>query len=355
MRASSLFALTAAFLPSALSVPLSPPPIRTRSIDVIPPDFYESQHPLFAGAPIILSDPLPTASPVSPGPGRYAISYTPYTADGLCKTYDTVTSDIARIHRAGFSVLRLYATDCRAVRSVGLAAVANGMRMILGLHISEDGVQASSIDEQVLQIKDFVVEDEAHLTAIDAVIVGNEAIFNRFATVEEVTSALSEVRSTLRDAGYLGPVTTTEPYGTLLQYADALCLATDMIAANLLPFFHADVAARAAGDLVRDQMAVLETLCDPPAEDLAVDGFATPVHPVTSGTKPVLALEIAWPSAGQANGLAVPGRAEQRLALAGMSEAIGSRAVFSSFEDDGWRDAGDFGVETHWGSIEVFE
>ncbi|KAF2157394.1 glycoside hydrolase family 17 protein [Myriangium duriaei CBS 260.36] len=333
MRPSTLLSISASALPLALSAPLSPPPVRTRSITAIPPGLYASVHPSFAGAPIVLSDPRPTAAS-SPGPGRYAISYTPYTSDGLCKSSETITSDIARIHAAGFSAVRLYATDCHFVRAVGLAAVSHNLSLILGLHISEQGLNVSRIDEQVSQIHAFASEDATHLAAIDAVIVGNEVIFNHFASVSEMVTMLDNVRSSLRKIGYSGPVTTTEPYGTMVEHADSLCPAIDLVAANLLPFFNADSTARSAADTVSEQIAALQILCEPSSD---VD------------------IEIAWPSAGEPNGLAVPGVNEQRIAFAGMADAIGSRAVFSSFEDDGWRDAGDFGVETHWGSIQVFE
>lgn len=353
MRAFALLALSASLLPSSLSIPLSAPPIRTRSINAIPPDLYKSANPFFAGLPIVLSDPIP-ASQSSPGPGRYAISYTPYTPDGLCKAPDAVASDIARIRMAGFSAVRLYATDCQAVRSVGRAAISNNLQLILGLHISENGVNDSHIHEQVEQIQAFISEDAAHLGIVDAVIVGNEAVFNHFATPWQMVSLLTDVRSTLRDSGYTGPVTTTEPYGVLVEHAATLCPALDMVAANLLPFFNADISPRAASTLVKVQTTALESLCDPSPSD-SDEVQSPPTEGLVPEKKPVLALEIAWPSAGQANGLAVPGLAEQRTALAGMAEVIGTRAVFSSFEDDAWRDGGDFGVETHWGCVQVFE
>jgi len=34
--------------------------------------------------------------------------------------------------------------------------------------------------------------------------------------------------------------------------------------------------------------------------------------------------------------------------------AIGTRASFVSFEDDRWRDPGDFEVEQAWGCVDLF-
>ncbi|KAF2222450.1 glycoside hydrolase superfamily [Elsinoe ampelina] len=261
------------------------------------------------------------------------MTYTPYTSDGLCKTYDTISTDIARISTAGFSAVRLYATDCHAVHSVGSAALNSSLQLILGLHVSETGTNTTSIVQQVSQIVDFMTLSPTHLAAIDLLVIGNEALFNDYTTPSSLASLVREVRSTVRQIGYLGPVTTAEPYGTFMQHAEILCPAIDIVAANLLPFFHADVSAKTAGDFVAQQMDSLDGLCE----------------------EAVLAMEVGWPSHGSANGEAVPGVAEQRSAMAGMSEAIGSRAVFTGFADDEWREPGDFGVEVHWGAVEVFE
>ncbi|KAF4555755.1 Hypothetical protein D9617_2g057180 [Elsinoe fawcettii] len=369
MRTSTIVTLASATL--AIAAPAKLQPLRTRSITHLPPDLYASPDPSFAGAPIVLSNPPPPPSSLSPGPGRYAMTYTPYTTDGLCKTYDTVSTDIARISSAGFSAVRLYATDCRAVHSVGSAAVNSSLQIILGIHVSEAGTNATSIVEQVSQIVDFMTLSHAHRDAVDLIVVGNEALFNEFAKPRDLASLVQEVRKTVRQLGYEGPVTTAEPYGTFMENAEILCPAVDIVAANLLPFFHADVSAKIAGDFVEQQMDSLDGLCEDveytmhrtdktPQESIAEEkarlGKLQKRHMVTAkGNKAVLAMEVGWPSHGTANGEAVPGVAEQRTAMAGMSEAIGSRAVFTSFKDDEWREPGDFGVEVHWGSIEVFE
>ncbi|KAG8630302.1 hypothetical protein KVT40_001921 [Elsinoe batatas] len=369
MKTSTLINLASTGL--ALAAPAKLQPLRTRSITHLPPDLYASPDPSFAGAPIVLSNPPPPPSSLSPGPGRYAMTYTPYTSDGLCKTYDTISTDVARISTAGFSAVRLYATDCHAVHSVGSAALNSSLRLILGLHVSETGTNTTSIVQQVSQIVDFMTLSPTHLAAVDLLVIGNEALFNDYTTPSSLASLVREVRSTVRQIGYQGPVTTAEPYGTFMQHAEILCPAVDIVAANLLPFFHADVSAKNAGDFVAQQMDSLDGLCEEVEYTLHRNEVATQEsvqdekvrleglqkrHMVTSrGNKAVLAMEVGWPSHGSANGEAVPGVAEQRSAMAGMSEAIGSRAVFTGFADDEWREPGDFGVEVHWGAVEVFE
>ncbi|TKX23608.1 beta-glucosidase-like protein 2 [Elsinoe australis] len=373
MKVVSSLLLTLATTTLTLAAPAKLHPLRTRSIDYIPPDLYASPDPSFAGAPIVLSEPPPSPSSLSPGPGRYAMTYTPYTPDGLCKTFDTISTDISRIASAGFTAVRLYATDCRAVHSVGSAALNSSLQLILGLHVSEAGTNATSITTQVSSIVDFVTQSPSHLSLIDLIVVGNEALFNDYATPSSLADLVNDVRSTVRQIGYTGPVTTAEPYATFMANAETLCPAVDIVAANLLPFFHADVPARLAGSFVAQQMDSLDGLCEEVAARQATkEGEKVTDETVQEerarfkvlrkkgmltdrGNKPVLAMEVGWPSRGTANGDAVPGVAEQRTAMAGMSEAVGSRTVFTSFKDDEWREPGDFGVEVAWGSIEVFE
>ncbi|PNS20190.1 Cell surface mannoprotein MP65 [Sphaceloma murrayae] len=378
MKYSTLLSLASSTL--SLAAPAKLQPLRTRSIDYIPPDLYASPDPSFAGAPIVLSSPPPPPSSLSPGPGRYAMTYTPYTSDGLCKTSETVSSDISRISSAGFSAVRLYATDCHAVHSVGAAALNSSLQLILGMHVSDSGTNSTSIVDQISHIVDFMTQSPAHLSAIDLVVVGNEAIFNEYANAPSIAALVNEVRKTLRQIDYQGPVTTAEPYGTFMENAETLCPAIDVVAANLLPFFHADVSPRLAGDFAAQQIDSLDGLCEDvvfasqsrshpssapavplPTEETVQEERARLAllkkrHLLTSkGNKPVLAMEVGWPRHGKANGDAVAGVAEQRTAIAGMSESVGSRSVFSSFADDEWRDPGDFGVERSWGCVQVFE
>ena len=65
-------------------------------------------------------------------------------------------------------------------------------------------------------------------------------------------------------------------------------------------------------------------------------------------------LETGWPSRGIANGLAVPGVLEQRVAVRGIVEGSGGRSVLLGYGDEGWREGGQFGVEGSWGCGGIF-
>ena len=72
------------------------------------------------------------------------------------------------------------------------------------------------------------------------------------------------------------------------------------------------------------------------------------------GGKQGYVLESGWPSAGQPNGVAVPGAAEQKTAIAAIVKELPGQVAFFSFEDDLWKAPGGFGVEPHFGCAGLF-
>lgn len=266
-----------------------------------------------------------------------AITYTPYTSSGSCKHPSQITSDIASIAAAGFSTIRLYATDCSGPLHVGAAASAHGLHLILGIYIDSSGL--SGAVEQVSSLAAWgktpsQSPSPSQWDLVQMVVVGNEAVFNAYVSAADLASFVSATRAALRAAGYTGPVTTTEPVETVVQNAEVLCPAVDVVAANIHPFFHSGVRALDAGAFVAEQLELLSLAC--------------------GGEKEAWSLESGWPSAGEANGEAVPGREEQAVAVASIVAAVGDRTVVGSFEDERWRAEGDFGVERSWGVRGLF-
>ncbi|GAB7341531.1 hypothetical protein MBLNU457_7748t1 [Dothideomycetes sp. NU457] len=313
--------------------------IQRRSKDLtttwIPPDLYVSPEPVYAGSPIIMKEATDSTIRTSlSSSSPYAITYTPYTSTGDCKTATQVSSDILSIARKGFSAIQLYATDCNALPHVSSAAKRHSLHLILGIYIDASGTTSAIVAEQLRTITTWATISPTHWKMVDLIIAGNEALFNDFASPADLAAFLTYVRTTLREAGYDGPVSTAEPTSTLTQNADTLCSAIDVLAPNLHPFFHADVSAEDAGRFAAEQVALVAGLC--------------------GGSKEVLALEVGWPKRGDRNGVAVPGLLEQKVAVRGMLSALGRQASFVGFEDDGWRDPGDFGVEGAWGCAELF-
>ncbi|MCJ1380864.1 hypothetical protein MMC17_003973 [Xylographa soralifera] len=245
-------------------------------------------------------------------------------------TSSAIASDVASIAAKGFSSIRLYSTDCDGLPAVASAAVAHGLTLILGIYISDAGI----VDAQD-QVSDIISHFEGDYSMVEMVVVGNEAIFNNYCSGAELAAFISSVKATLQTAGYAGPVTTTEPMSTLQANAAELCDVLDVVGANIHAFFNSDITAAQAGVFVSSSMDELATICP---ED-----------------KEVWNLETGWPSAGDANGRAVPGQQEQQIAIAAIAAAAGEWSVISSFTNELWKAEGDLGVEQSWGCGHLFK
>lgn len=258
------------------------------------------------------------------------MTYTPYTADGGCKSADEVSNDINSIKSKGFSTVRIYATDCQGAENVGAACKAIGMKMILGIFIDGKGMGAAH--DQLNHLAQW--GPNGNWGMVEMVVAGNEAIFGGFTTAPEMANFIMEAKSVLQAAGYNGPVTTTEPLNVIQQYASTLCPVVDVIGANLHPFFNGQVSASGAGDLVAQQLQDLSACC--------------------GGKLEAYNLETGWPSNGQANGAAVPGAVEQKQAIDSIVAKVGSKSAIFSFEDDTWKAPGAYNIEQFWGCAKLF-
>ena len=245
-------------------------------------------------------------------------------------TPSAIASNVASIAAKGFSSIRLYSTDCNGLSAVTSAAVAYGLKVVLGIYISDAGI-ADAQD----QVNDITSHFEGDYSMVEMVVVGNEAIFNDYCSGAELATFISSVKATLQAAGYTGPVTTTEPMSTLQANTAELCDVLDVVGANIHAFFNSDITAAQAGAFVSSSLEELATYC--PAD------------------KEVWNLETGWPSAGDANGQAVPGQQEQQVAIAAIVAAAGGKSAISSFTDELWKAEGDLGVEQSWGCGHLFE
>ncbi|OOF96415.1 glycoside hydrolase family 17 protein [Aspergillus carbonarius ITEM 5010] len=255
------------------------------------------------------------------------MTYTPYTNAGGCKSESTVDSDIATIANKGFTHLRVYSTDCSTLEYVGAAAEKYGLKLILGVYISSTGV--SGAQDQVTAITEW-----GQWSLVTLIVVGNEAIQDGYASAAELASFISSCKSTFSAAGYTGQITTTEPIDIWQEYGTSnLCSVVDVLGANIHPFFNAETTAAEAGTFAQSEVTLLKKIC--------------------SGLD-VINLETGWPSAGNANGAAVPGTTEQTTAIKGIRESVGELSVFFSYANDLWKDPGEYDVEQYWGCIDQF-
>lgn len=275
----------------------------------------------------------PAAAPPSLGSSSgklWAMTYTPFTTDSKCKGADEVMQDIAAIAAAGFTTLRVYSTDCDTLPNVGAAARAHGLRMIVGIFIGKVGCDNTDPDvaEQIAALKAWSQWD-----LVDLCVVGNEALFNKFCSVSELTSLISRTKSELASVGYNGPFTTTDVVSAWTDNdVSSICAAIDVVATNAHAYFNAGTNPSEAGKFVAGQLAIVEKVCG----------------------KPGYVMETGWPTAGNCNGVACAGHAEQRTAIQAIESELGNKVVFFSFRDDPWKKPGDCNCEQHWGCASVW-
>ncbi|RPA89607.1 glycoside hydrolase [Choiromyces venosus 120613-1] len=268
-----------------------------------------------------------STSKLTAGGGHWAFTYSPYSNSGGCKTASEVSADIADIASKGFQNIRLYSTDCDGLNTVGTACAANGVGIILGVFIKAGGV--STADEQV---KNIIAWKKFNLVVL--FVVGNEAVFNGYCSAEELAAYILKVKGQLQGAGYTGQITTTEPLNILQEHGSVLCGAMDVVGVNIHPFFNPGVTADKAGEFLKGQLKLATDVC--------------------GGGKPGWVLEAGWPSAGLPNGLAVPGVAEQKTAIAAIATECPGQVAFFTYTNDMWKTAGPFGVETNFGCSGLF-
>ncbi|RAL07273.1 putative cell wall glucanase (Scw11) [Aspergillus homomorphus CBS 101889] len=259
--------------------------------------------------------------------GLMGMTYTPYTNDNGCKSTATITADIKTIAEKGFTHVRLYSTDCNTLETIGDLAEQLGLKLILGIYISNTGT--SGAESQVTAITKW-----GKWELVSLVVVGNEALSSGYTDISSLTSFISSCKTTFAAAGYTGQITTTETVNIWQQYgASHLCNVVDIIGANIHPFFNSETTAAEAGKFATAEFALLKTVCS---------------------NLEIINLETGWPSKGNANGVAVPGVSEQAIAIKGIREAVGGTSVFFSYANDLWKTPGQYDVEQYWGCIDQF-
>jgi len=312
----------------APSEPTSAPEPAPQAIEVPKPEPVTSQAP---PPPAKTSTPISSGGPKKLGGGKHwAMTYTPFREDGTCKTAAEVASDVAAIAGAGFKTLRVYSTDCDTLPNVGAAARANGLRMIVGIFIGAPGCDNGNptVAAQISALKEWKQWD-----LVDLCVVGNEALFNGFCSVDQLAGLIQHVRSELSSVGYTGPFTTTDVVSAWLNNdVQPICQAIDVVACNAHAYFNAGTLPKDAGKFVAGQLAIVEKICG----------------------KTGYIMETGWPKAGNCIGVACAGPEEQRTAIHSIEEEVGSKAVFFSFRDDPWKAPGACNCEQHWGCGDVF-
>ncbi|KAJ5218116.1 uncharacterized protein N7498_000215 [Penicillium cinerascens] len=309
---------TSTGLPSSTAVASSPAPVETTAAPT-------SVAPTSSTSTAKATSTATTGSGLT-GSGQWGMTFSPYTESGNCMTQAEVTKNIQTIKDKGFNLVRVYSTDCNGLEYIGSACKSLGVKMILGVYIEASGV--SGAQEQVEAINKW-----AQWEMVELLVVGNEAISSGYVSASQLASFITSSKSAFAAAGYTGQVTTAEPIDIWQEHGVSnLCSPVDLVGVNIHPFFNAQTTAEQAGEFALSEYHILEKICG----------------------KDVVNLETGWPNAGDANGAAVPGPAEQRTAIKAIAKALGSKSIFFSYANDDWKAPGEFGVEQHWGCADVF-
>lgn len=277
--------------------------------------------PAPAAAPAAAAAPAPAPAHKAPKGGANSplgIAYSPYNADGSCKTQDQVNSDFDII--SGYDIVRMYGTDCDQVTTIGNAAAAHGMKVFAGVFDLSDIVG----DVQLI-VQGF----QNNWEAVHTVSIGNELVNSGLASVAEVVAALNIARPILQLAGFQGSVVTVDTFNAIIANPE-LCQASDYAAANAHAFFDPSCPASNAGQWTTATAADVKNACG----------------------KAVVITEAGWPHAGIPNGAAVPGPSEQATAISQLKSdfADGGLFIFTAF-DDLWKvnTPSTFDAEQSWG------
>jgi hypothetical protein len=150
-----------------------------------------------SAAPAQTSTPSSSSPPESTG---FGFSYSPYNADGSCKTQDQVNTDFDSIGN-GYSLVRTYGTDCNQVATVLSAARSKGLKMFAGIYY------LSTLSSE---IETIVTAASGDWTSFDTISIGNELVNSGTASAAIVVAAISTARGLLTTAGYTGKVVTVD-------------------------------------------------------------------------------------------------------------------------------------------------
>lgn len=218
--------------------------------------------------------------------------------------------------------MRFYGIDCDQAETVTNAARENDMMVFAGLY---------DIDDIETDLQKIIDAADGDWSTFHTISIGNELVNRGSKTPAEVVGTVNSARGILRQAGYEGPVVTVDTFNQMIAHPE-LCDESDYCAANCHAFFDSNQTPENAGPYVLEQ--------------------ARHVSEATKNGKQVIITETGWPSAGEANGDAVPSRQNQMIAFKSLRRSFpdGGIVFFSAF-DDKWKqdNAWTFGTEKHWG------
>ncbi|KAG0647303.1 Soluble cell wall 10 [Hyphodiscus hymeniophilus] len=317
-----------------VAAPVVAAPVQASSVEAAPVEAVaessSSPAPASTAAPVTTSAaPVASSSASSSSDSEgsgFGFSYSPYNADGSCKTQDQVNTDFAAIP-GGYSLVRTYGTDCNQVATVKTAAKAKGLKMFVGVF------DLGTLSDEISTIVSAASDD---WDLIDTINIGNELVNSGTASAAQVVAAITTAKVLLKAAGYNGKVVTVD---TLVAARNnpSLCDASDYCAVNSHPFFDGNTVAADSGSFLTTQIPTLRAV-------------------LANKNQEIVITETGWPWQGQTNGVAVPSPANQATAISSIKSAFSSNPeaviLFTTFNDM-WKtnSAAQFQAEQYWGFL----
>lgn len=255
--------------------------------------------------------------------GALGITYSPYTDQDTCKSAQQISRDIKLL--SGYSIIRLYGTDCSGIENV-MAAMGSNQKIYLGVW------NIASPDGELQDIVNAVKSNSRGWDAVHTIAIGNERVNAGEATVAQVQAAVDTSREYLNSNGYTGPIVTVD---TLVAYVanPQLCEMSDYLAVNCHPYWDGGVSPGDSGPWLQQQISHLQSVC--------------------GTSKEVLITESGWPTQGQAYGSCVPSVENQVEAVSSIVSSLADKVIMFTMYNDYWKfsigGAGPYGVEYYWG------
>ncbi|MFZ5957299.1 glycosyltransferase [Pseudomonas knackmussii] len=247
-------------------------------------------------------------------------SFSPFRLDqspqsGNFPTDDQIRSDLELISKQTDNI-RTYSTK-GTLADIPFLAEEYGMRVSLGIWIGPDEAENEAEIARGIEIAN-------RARSVVRVIVGNEALFRREVTRQQLIGYLDRVRAAVKV-----PVTTAEQWHIYKKYPE-LAKHVDLIAAHVLPYWEF-VPMEDSVQFVLDR-----------ARELRAE----------FPKKPLLLGEVGWPSNGRMRGGATATQSDQAIYLRELTNALNKKGysyfVVEAF-DQPWKYTDEGSVGAYWG------
>ncbi|WP_457374297.1 glycosyltransferase [Pseudomonas sp. TE12234] len=212
--------------------------------------------------------------------------------------------------------IRIYSVD-GTLEDIPKLAEEFGLRVTLGIWISPDQERNEREIARAIELANTS-------RSVVRVVVGNEAIFRKEITAQELSVLLDRVRAAVKV-----PVTTSEQWHVWEEHPE-LAKHVDLIAAHVLPYWEF-IPVDKAQQFVLDRARDLKKLFP---------------------KKPLLLSEVGWPSNGRMRGGADASPADQAIYLRNLVNKL-NRQGFNYFVieafDQPWKASDEGSVGAYWG------